>query len=136
MSWDVAVYNRIDQEARLLVTRATLVADSDGHLSLLKAEVLFPLLLLVWNNSVDFLFFRQRQFGERGIARRVCVLCFLEKTVWKKKRINRVENVYEITKKDILSTVLNILMIYGIIFKNMLELCDMGDYIFRELMCL
>lgn len=64
------------------------------------------------------------------------MLCFLEKTVWKKKRINRVENVYEITKKDILSTVLNILMIYGIIFKNMLELCDMGDYIFRELMCL
>lgn len=45
-------------------------------------------------------------------------------------------NVYEITKKDILSTVLNILMIYGIILKNMLELCDMGDYIFWAFMCL
>lgn len=39
-------------------------------------------------------------------------------------------NVYEITKKDILSTVLNILITYGVIFKNMLELCDTGDYIF------
>lgn len=57
------------------------------------------------------------------------MLCFLEKTL-KKKRINSMGNVYEIMKKDILSTVLNILMIYGIILKNMLELCDMGDYIF------
>lgn len=57
-------------------------------------------------------------------------LSFREDTLKKKKRINSMENVYEITKKVILSTVLNILLICGIIFKNMLELCDMGDYIF------
>lgn len=58
------------------------------------------------------------------------MFCFLEKKAC--KRINSIKNIhiYMLSKKDIHSnTVLNILIICGILLKNMIEPWDIEDYI-------